>query len=139
VDIRSSTADIRLRGVTDLVDGTFDQTARVTPKIGTGVAIAGAVAGGPLVGAAVFLADKVSGDAVDRLVSYEYQITGPWSDPVVRRVAGSGTAQSVPDLLLPEPATGRGNGMPPAAGTSGQGRREDDAPARPVSPFLDTD
>lgn len=139
LDIRSSTADIRLRGVTDLVDRTFDQTARVTPKIGTGVAIAGAVAGGPLVGAAVFLADKVSGDAVDRLVSYEYQITGPWSDPVVRRVAGSGAAQSLPDLLLPEQATSRGNGTTPRATAPGNGRNGADSPARPVSPFLDTD
>jgi uncharacterized protein (TIGR02099 family) len=140
LDILAPTADIRIRGVTDLVDQTFDQTARVTPKIGTGVAIAGAVAGGPLVGAAVFLADKVSGDKVSELASYEYSITGPWSAPLVRRVAGNGAVPSLPDLLLPEQATSRGNGRPPDAAAGGSGNRnpaQDAGGERPVSPFLD--
>jgi uncharacterized protein (TIGR02099 family) len=137
LDILASTADIRVRGVIDLDDETFDQTLRVTPKIGTGVAIAGAVAGGPLVGAAVLLADKLSGDAMDQLVSYEYQVTGPWSSPRVRRVAGNGDARSLPDLLLPE-ASG------PAAPVAGGGERGNNgrrggAPERPASPFLDND
>jgi hypothetical protein len=72
-------------------------------------------------------------------VSYEYQITGPWSDPVIRRVAGSGTAQSLPDLLLPEQATSRGNGKTPQAVAPGAGGAAADSPARPVSPFLDAD
>jgi uncharacterized protein (TIGR02099 family) len=154
LDILASTADIRVRGMTDLVDETFDQTLRVTPKIGTGVAIAGAVAGGPLVGAAVLLADKLSGDAVDRLVSYEYRVTGPWSAPRIRRVAGSGAPRSVPDLLLPEQATGRAapgtvspevelprRGAPARQPEAIQGKPSLPSPdadsERPVSPFLE--
>jgi uncharacterized protein (TIGR02099 family) len=145
LDILASTADIRLRGVTDLVGQTFDQTARVTPKIGTGVAIAGAVAGGPLVGAAVLLADRVSGNSVNQFASYEYSITGPWSDPVVQRIAGNGAVPSLPDLLAPERATGRAGGQaqnaPPAEAARPRGNARDGppAPARPISPFLDTD
>jgi uncharacterized protein (TIGR02099 family) len=138
LDILAPTADIRIRGVTDLVDETFDQRARVTPKIATGVAIAGAVAGGPLVGAAVYLADKVSGDKVSELASYEYSITGSWSNPLVRRVAGNGSVPSLPDLLLPQQATGRGSHGPPGrrAGVKGN---SDSRKARPASPFLDAD
>lgn len=129
-DILSSTADIEVRGSTDLVQQTFDQSVRVTPKIGTGVAIAGAVAGGPLVGAAVLLADRVSGNAVSGLASYEYQITGPWTAPDVRRVAGSGGVRSVPDLLLPESTRGE---------TSGAEQGAPEPPPAPVSPFLNQD
>ncbi|WP_295887006.1 YhdP family protein [uncultured Thiohalocapsa sp.] len=129
-DILSSTADIQVRGSTDLVQQTFDQSVRVTPKIGTGVAIAGAVAGGPLVGAAVLLADRVSGNAVSALASYEYQITGPWTAPDVRRVAGSNGVRSVPDLLLPEATRSEATGAE-------QGARE--PPPAPVSPFLNQD
>ena len=140
LNVLAPTADIRLRGTTDLVDQTFDQRARVTPKIGTGVAIAGAVAGGPLVGAAVYLADKVSGDKMSELASYEYSITGPWAAPVVRRVAGNGAVPSLPDLLVPQQATGRGPGSPPTAGaatTPNPSRNNDRAKPRPVSPFLE--
>jgi uncharacterized protein YhdP len=143
LDILASTADIRLRGVTDLVGQTFDQTARVTPKIGTGVAIAGAVAGGPLVGAAVLLADKVSGNSVNQLASYEYRITGPWSAPEIQRIAGNGAMPSLPDLLVPEQATGRNAVQPPKGAAAAAQGRDNGSPrpaqSRPVSPFLDTD
>ena len=89
LEIRAAPADIRITGSADLVNETFDQTVQVTPKIGTGVALASAVAGGPLVGAAVFLADKVAGDAVDRLARYEYRVTGPWRDPTIVRVGST--------------------------------------------------
>ncbi|KAA6187262.1 hypothetical protein F2Q65_01655 [Thiohalocapsa marina] len=104
--IKSPTADIRVSGSTDLVQQRFDQSVRVTPKIGTGVALASAVAGGPLVGAAVLLADRVSGGAMDRLGSFEYRVTGPWREPEFHRVAGAGGAQSVPDLFAEQPDKG---------------------------------
>ncbi|WP_462330517.1 YhdP family protein [Thiohalocapsa halophila] len=133
LDILSATADIRVRGSMDLVAQTFDQRVRVTPEIGSGVAIAGAVAGGPLVGAAVLLADSVSGNAVSQLASYEYQVTGPWSEPEVRRIAGDDGVRSVPDLLLPETATSNGRDSGMGAGSEQEGAARE----RPVSPFLD--
>ena len=141
LDILASTADIRVTGTTNLVDQTFDQSVRVTPKIGTGVALASALAGGPLVGAAVFLADKVAGDAVDKLISYEYRVTGPWKRPLIRRVAGSDGNWSVPDLFAekvkppegaaPAPATG---GSRPAAGA---GQSSESKAPRNDNPFLE--
>jgi uncharacterized protein (TIGR02099 family) len=130
LDILASSADIRVRGVTDLGNKTFDQTLRVTPKIGTGVALAGAVAGGPLVGAAVLLADKLSGDAMDQLASFEYRVTGPWSAPEVQRVVDANGPRSVPDLLIAPEANGQSRATTPPP------RR--DSRAAP-SPFLDPD
>ncbi|MGB5830548.1 MAG: AsmA-like C-terminal region-containing protein [Thiohalocapsa sp.] len=87
VELLSSTADIRITGVTNLVERTFDQKVQVTPKVGSGVAIAGAVAGGPLLGAAVLLADKVAGGAVDRIGRQDYRVTGPWTNPKIERLS----------------------------------------------------
>ncbi|MEA3274455.1 MAG: YhdP family protein [Pseudomonadota bacterium] len=83
--IDGPSASVGIVGSTDLVKQRFDQVMTVTPRIGTSVAVASAVAGGPLVGAAVLLADRVSGGAVDRLGSYQYRISGPWADPDIRR------------------------------------------------------
>ncbi|MBV5309773.1 AsmA-like C-terminal region-containing protein, partial [Chromatium okenii] len=46
---------VLIDGLTDLVTRRFDQTVTVEPKLGSGIALAGAVAGGPIVGAAVYL------------------------------------------------------------------------------------
>ena len=85
-EIAGPTADISINGSADLIRDSLDQTVRVTPKISSGVALASAVAGGPLVGAAVYLADKAAGGAVERLGSYEYRVTGPWAKPEIRRI-----------------------------------------------------
>jgi hypothetical protein len=39
-----------------------------------------------VVGAAVYLVDRLAGNPIDRLGRYRYQITGPWQDPDVRRI-----------------------------------------------------
>ncbi len=104
LSILAPPADIRITGRTDLVDGLLDQEVEVTPKIGVGLALAGAVAGGPVVGAAVFLADKVTDGAFERLGRYAYEVTGPWRDPVIQRV-GTGGSPSVGNLFVDEPGT----------------------------------
>jgi uncharacterized protein (TIGR02099 family) len=85
--IKGPAASIDISGTTDLIAERFDQKVTVTPRIAPGVAVASAVAGGPLVGAAVYLADRVSNGAVDRLASYQYRITGPWNDPEIERTS----------------------------------------------------
>jgi uncharacterized protein YhdP len=75
-----------LNGSSDLVNQRFDQNVVVEPKIGSSVALASAVAGGPIVGAAVYLVDRIAGNAIDRLGRYRYRVTGPWGNPDVRRV-----------------------------------------------------
>jgi uncharacterized protein YhdP len=83
--IEGPSAEVRIEGKTDLVKQEFEQVVTVTPHLGTGVALASAVAGGPLVGAAVLIADKVSGGAVDKIGQYQYDVTGPWTNPSIER------------------------------------------------------
>ncbi len=87
-EIQGPAADIAVTGQADLKARRFDQLATVTPKISTGVAVASAVVGGPLVGAAVYLVDRVTGGAIDSIGRYQYRITGPWDDPQISPVSG---------------------------------------------------
>jgi uncharacterized protein YhdP len=50
------------------------------------VSLAGAIVGGPIAGVAAFIAQKVLKDPLDRFVSYEYGVTGTWSEPNVKRL-----------------------------------------------------
>jgi hypothetical protein len=38
------------------------------------------------VGAAVYLVDRIAGNAIDRLGRYRYRVAGPWSNPDISRV-----------------------------------------------------
>ncbi|MFZ1536662.1 MAG: AsmA-like C-terminal region-containing protein [Chromatiaceae bacterium] len=79
--IEGSAAEIRISGRANLIDETLDQVATVTPSLGGGVALASAIVAGPLVGAAVLLADKASGGALDVIGRHSYDIRGPWANP----------------------------------------------------------
>ncbi len=116
-EIRGPAADVAITGEADLKTRRFDQVATVTPKISTGVAVASAVAGGPLVGAAVYLVDRVTGGAIDRIGSRQYRITGAWDAPDIEPIGVLGAtpgqaAASRPDGLGEEPRPLAGAGAP---------------------------
>lgn len=129
LSIQAPPADIRITGRTDLVAGVLDQSVEVTPEIGVGLALAGTVAGGPVVGAAVFLADKVTDGGFERLGRYAYKVTGPWRDPVIRRV-DTGGSPSVGNLFVDD----RPNEERPAATATSPGATEAE---KQSSPFLE--
>ena len=70
-------------------------TVRVTPALSTMVSAGAAVLflANPIVGAAVgagtLLAQKFLDNPIDQIFSYEYRVTGSWSDPHVERVRGA--------------------------------------------------
>jgi uncharacterized protein YhdP len=69
----------------------------VQPALSGGVSAGAALLflANPIVGAAVgagsLLAQKVMRDPIEQMFSYQYTVTGSWSDPVVTR---SGTAMA---------------------------------------------
>jgi uncharacterized protein YhdP len=58
----------------------------VLPHFSGTLPLAGAVLGGPAVGAALLLFNQLFADKVDELSRVQYRITGPWADPVVERI-----------------------------------------------------
>ncbi len=73
-------AKVAMRGETDLNRETQNLHLKVTPSIGDSLSLA-AFAGGPVVGAAAWVAQKLLQDPINKLAAYEYDITGTWDHP----------------------------------------------------------
>lgn len=73
-------AKVQISGDTHLERETLNLHVKVTPQVSDTVSIA-ALAGGPVAGAAAFVAQKILRDPLGKLVSYEYDIGGTWDDP----------------------------------------------------------
>lgn len=85
-------AHILVTGRTGLAKRDYDQLVMVSPQVSSSIPIAGAIAGGPAVGAALLLADKLLGDQLQELTSftrYQYTVTGSWDAPVVTPVSNN--------------------------------------------------
>lgn len=86
--LKGASANIQMSGPVDLIRQQYDQKVKITPNVSSTLPLAGAVAGGPVglgVGAAILLVDKLAGALFDKnivnLISYSYQLTGPWDSP----------------------------------------------------------
>nr|WP_298725811.1 YhdP family protein [uncultured Steroidobacter sp.] len=84
--LRGPAAEIGIAGRTGLGSRDYDQTAVVTGNLGASLPVAGALAGGPVVGAAVLLFSQVFKEPLKGITRGYYRITGPWDAPVVERV-----------------------------------------------------
>jgi uncharacterized protein (TIGR02099 family) len=87
LSLLGQTADVTIFGRTGLATRDYDQTAVVAANVGTTLPIAGAIAGGPVVGAALLIFSEVMKEPLKDLSRTQYRITGPWADPTVQRVA----------------------------------------------------
>ena len=86
--IEGPAARITLTGRTGIAERSYDQIAVVRPQVGGTLPVAGALMGGPGVGAAVFVLQKLlSGNAESVSAGIEYSITGSWDQPVIEKVA----------------------------------------------------
>ncbi|HUH95530.1 MAG TPA: YhdP family protein [Casimicrobiaceae bacterium] len=101
VHIVGPAARVSISGETDIAKETQQLNVRVQPTLSAGVSVGAAVLllANPIVGAAVgagsLLAQKALQDPIEQMFSYQYAVSGSWSDPVVERVghtAASGPA-----------------------------------------------
>ena len=93
--INGSSAQVTMSGQVDLKRETQSLRVRVLPTIGGSVSLL-AFAAGPAIGAGVFLANKIFRDPLDKLVSFEYNVTGSWADPKVEKV---GQVKAIPNNI----------------------------------------
>lgn len=84
--MQGSAAIVAMSGEADLAHETQKLRVRITPMLGDSVSVAGAFLGGPVVGLAALVVQKVLKDPIGRMASYEYQISGTWSDPKVSKI-----------------------------------------------------
>jgi uncharacterized protein YhdP len=104
-------AKVDIAGDADLAKETQRLSVRVQPALSTSVSAGAALLfiANPLIGAAVgagsLLAQAIMKDPIEQIFSYEYTVTGSWSDPVVTRSVGAGAKSSVAPGARP-PITG---------------------------------
>ncbi len=87
-------ADVSMNGATDLARETQDLTVRVVPGLGDS---ASTVIGllNPLVGVASAIAQRMLKNPLGQIFSYDYKITGTWTDPTVEKLRPPAPADPV--------------------------------------------
>jgi uncharacterized protein (TIGR02099 family) len=75
-----TSAKVEISGETNLAKETQNLHVKVSPAVSDSVSLA-AFAGGPVVGVAAFVAQKLLKDPLNKITSYEYDIVGTWDDP----------------------------------------------------------
>lgn len=84
--IDGSAAKVTMKGSVDLNRETQDLRVVILPTLGDSVSLLGAFAAGPAVGLGALLVNKVLGEPLDKIVSFEYNVGGTWNDPTVTKV-----------------------------------------------------
>lgn len=74
-------AEASIKGETNLKTETQHLKVKVTPHISDSLSLA-ALVGGPIVGAAAFVAQKILKDPFNKIASTEYVIEGTWDNPI---------------------------------------------------------
>ena len=110
LNVVGPTAELVINGQERLDLRRHDLVVHVTPQLGLGPAIAGTVIGGPAVGAAVFVAERLlkrGGADISRVARVTYRVEGDWNDPLIapldsqpRQTPPSGTPQAIQSELL---------------------------------------
>ncbi|MGO1394370.1 MAG: YhdP family phospholipid transporter [Halomonas sp.] len=83
LQIDAPAATLAFTGTVDLVNRELDQRLGVTLPVTQSLPIAAIAVGAPIVGGALFLADQLFGDALDRATALHYRVRGPWTSPQV--------------------------------------------------------
>ena len=73
-------AEVSIKGETNIIEETQNIHVVVNPRISDSLSLL-SLAGGPLVGAAAFIAQKILKDPLNKILSDEYQIIGTWDEP----------------------------------------------------------
>jgi uncharacterized protein YhdP len=95
--IEGPAARIEISGRIGLAKSDYDELVTVIPSMSSSLPLAGALAGGPAIGAALLVAQRLLGDELEKASWFthtHYAVTGPWSDPVFTKI----------EIPPPEPA-----------------------------------
>ena len=86
--IVGSSAKVNMKGNVDLKNETQNLSVRIFPSIGDSVSLIGLIAISPPVGIGLLLGNTLLGNPLDKIVAFEYKVSGTWNDPSVVRVGG---------------------------------------------------
>ncbi len=95
--IDGSAAKVTMKGGVNLLDETQNLRVEILPNIGSGVSLISVFAINPIFGVSTFVVDKLLGNPLDKLVSFEYNVSGTWADPTVVKLAQKPVSFSIKD------------------------------------------
>ena len=87
--MRGSAAGVIMQGSADARTETQNLKVKVIPSLAETIAVAGGLAGGPIVGVGAYILQKILQNPFDKIFAYEYTVTGKWDDPIATKVARS--------------------------------------------------
>ena len=81
INIEGPATNFALDGSVDLIRRQLDQQLTITVPLSSNLPLAAVMVGAPVVGGALFVADKLLGDTIDRVTQLNYRVRGPWTSP----------------------------------------------------------
>ena len=84
--MRGPAAKVSMSGMANLDAESVQLRVKVFPKLSEGVAVAGALIGGPIAGVGALAAQKILRDPIEEATSREYMVIGPWREPDVQKL-----------------------------------------------------
>ena len=100
LEISGPSATILIAGNVDLINETYDQVLSVSPRLDATLPVASAIAGGPVAGVAVLLAQQAFSKDLEKAQRITYNVSGSWDDPQVTRLSNSDKKETPPASLL---------------------------------------
>ncbi len=91
-------AKVEAKGRIGLGTQDYNLQLTVTPYVTSSIPVAAALAAGPVVGAAAWVANKVLGGVVNHITSHTYQVTGTWSNPSIVKMSLLEQKTAIPTL-----------------------------------------
>lgn len=107
--LKGPAVEVGIAGRTGLRNRDYDQTVKVTGQLGGTLVAAGTLAGGPALGAALFVFSQVFKEPLNGMARGYYRITGSWDAPEVQRVGASEAESASAAPAVP----GAGDGQDP--------------------------
>jgi len=80
-------AYVSMKGSLDLARKEYDLILKVAPHVTASLPVVATIAGGPIVGIATWVANKIVNQGMKFVSAYTYKVTGPWANPVIQQLS----------------------------------------------------
>lgn len=84
-ELKGPLAEVDTKGRIGLAAKDYNLILIIVPKVTGSLPVAATIVGGPVIGAAAWVANKLVEPVVGQIISVSYRVTGPWTNPVMEK------------------------------------------------------
>jgi len=99
--ISGPAAKVVMDGSINLGHETQNLHVRIQPAVGESIAV-GAMLANPVIGAAVWAAQKLLNNPLDQAFAFDYMVSGSWADPKVEKLGNTAEKANKPESTSPK-------------------------------------